>query len=239
MRWRAAIAALVIVGAAAGIAVYAWPASARLPKPFVVHTAPPWQLPVVSTLSGDYQAHDFDLSQLVPRGSRIDRVWYAPARRYHQQVLVQWTDPHRHARWGKLTREPRWGMTLWSFTGSRWRAVNIPVVQVSPTIRVAFADVTGDKRADLLFEEAPGTNHGCGPHEIFATSPPGVTTRVFSSYMCETTLRGEDGLLALDMPYYLRNDAMCCATFRENLRLRWDGHRFVQDSVHIFMSAPF
>jgi hypothetical protein len=237
MRWRVALVALLIIGAAVGIAVYAWPASANLPKPFVVHTAPPRKMAVVRTLPGDYQAHDFDLSQLIPRGSRVNRVWYPPATRYHQRVLVQWTDPHRYVLWGKFEREPRWGMTLWSFTGSRWRAVNIPVVQISPTIRVAFADVTGDKRADLLFEEAPGTNHGCGPHEIFSTSPDGVTTRVFSSDMCETMLHGDHGLLALDMPYYVHNDAMCCSSFRENLRLRWDGRRYVEDSAHVFKSG--
>jgi hypothetical protein len=244
MRWKVSIAALAIVGAAVGIAVYAWPAAAKLPKPRVIHTAPARQLPVARTLRGDYEAHDFDLSQLIPRGSRINRVWYAPARGYHRQVLVEWTDPHTYVRWGHLgQRIARWGLTLWSSTGSRWQAVRIPAIEFPgpgpADIHIAFADVTGDGRADLLFEQDPGTNHGCGPHQVFATSPHGVTTRVFSSYLCETPLGGDHGLLALDMPNYIRNDAMCCASFREDLRLRWDGRRFVQDSVHVYKSAPY
>jgi hypothetical protein len=233
MRWRAALAALVIAAAAVGIAVYAWPAAAKMPKPRAIDTGPPRQLPIAGALRGDSDAHDLDLSQLAPPGSRINGVWYAPAKGGHQRVLVRWTYRHRYALWGKFVREPRWGMTLWSFTGSRWQAARIPVVQGPADIRVVFADVTGDRRADLLFEQAPGTNHGCGPHEIFATSPHGVTTQAFSSYMCETTLRADHGLLALDLPYYVHNDSMCCWSYTEHLRLRWDGRKFVRESVRM------
>jgi hypothetical protein len=76
------------------------------------------------------------------------------------------------------------------------------------------------------------TNHGCGPHQIFATSARGVSTRVFSSYLCETILHGDDGLLALDLPYGVGMDAVCCPSFEEHLRLRWSGNRYVTDSVH-------
>ena len=93
--------------------------------------------------------------------------------------------------------------------------------------------MTGDGRADLLFEQDPGTNHGCGPHQVFATSPNGLTTRVFSAYLCETPLGGDHGLLALDMPYYLRNNAMCCPSLFEYLRLRWNGRRYVRTSLRI------
>ncbi len=244
MRSKPAFAALVVAGVAIGIAVYAWPAAAKLPKPVVIHSAPPRQLPVVGTLQNTPDAHDFDLSQLIPPGSQINRVWYAPARTHRERVLVEWTDPDRYVRWGHLgQRIARWGLTLWSSTGSRWQAVRIPVVEFpgpSPAdIYVAFADVTGDGRADLLFEQDPGTNHGCGPHQVFATSPNGLTTRVFSAYLCETPLRADHGLLVLDMGDYIRNDAVCCPSFREDLRLRWDGRRFVQDSVRVYKSAPF
>src|SRR5262249_29381844 len=146
-------------------------------------------------------------------------------------------------RHGHMSPRPfRWGLMLWSFTGAgitaRWQAVEIPVIQWAPPdpqmLQIGFADVTGDGRADLLFEQDPITNHGCGPHRVFSTSPRGVTTLVFSSYLCETPLRSDRGLLTLDMPDYIRGDAMCCASFREKLRLRWDGRRFVQDSVHVY-----
>ena len=133
-------------------------------------------------------------------------------------------------------------LSLWSFTGSRWHAVRIPVIRWAPPapqdVRIALADATGDGRPDLLFEQDPLTNHGCGPHQVFATSRRGVTTRVFSSYLCETELGGDRGLLALDRPYYLRNNAMCCPAFVEHLRLRWDGRRYVRASVHIERTGP-
>src|SRR5262249_53862211 len=175
MSWRRWIALVVAAGAAISIAVAAWPAAARQPKPLVIHTAPPLHLPVFRTLAGDYDPHYFDLSQLIPRGSRASEVWYAPAGGHRPRVLVDWTERGKQFRHGhQFPRPDRWGLTLWSFTGSRWPAVRLPVVQWAPPagneVRVAFADVTGDGRPDLLFEQDPMTNHGCGPHQIFSTS---------------------------------------------------------------------
>jgi hypothetical protein len=240
MRWRVAIAALTVAGAAVGIGVYAWPASAKLPKPIVIRSDQAQRLPVVRTFETPFHVHDFDLSQLIPRGSRVERVWYPTAKKNHEQVLVEWIDPHRYYPVGKNGRTPSWGLRLWSETGRRYQAVDLPIQRAdgnSGEIRVALADVTGDGRPDVLFEQYPGTNHACGPHQVFTTSPRGVTTRAFSHYLCETGLFGDHGLLALNMPYYVHNDSMCCASFRENLRLRWDGRRFVQDSVRVFKSA--
>jgi hypothetical protein len=203
----------------------------------VIHTAPPLRLHVLRILSGDDDPHFFDLSQLIPRGSRASQVWYASSRKLHRQVLVEWTERHRHFRHGFMSPEPfRWGLTLWTETSAtRWHAVKIPIIGWAPPdpvdIRIAFGDATGDGRPDLLFEQDPMTNHGCGPHQIFATSARGVTTRVFSSYLCETILRGDHGLLALDMPYSVGMDSVCCPSFEEHLRLRWSGSRYVTASV--------
>ena len=239
MRPRSWIAALVALAAAIAIAVSAWPAAAKQRKPLVIHTAPPLHLPVVRRLRGDDDPHAFDLSRLVPRRSRVEQVWFAPSRKLHRQLLVEWTERHKHFRRGHMYPEPfRWGLVLWTETSAvRWQAVNIPIVRWGPPasnmLRIAFADVTGDARPDLLFEQDPITNHGCGPHQIFATSAGGAVTRVFSSYLCETILRGDRGLLALDMPYYLRNNAMCCPSLFEHLRLRWNGRRYVRTSLRI------
>ena len=230
MRWRGLIALLAVVGAAVGIAVYAWPSAANMPKPRAVDTAPPHQLRVIGGPLGDVDPHDFDLSQLIPKGSHATHVWYPR----HRQILVQWTDPHRYFPVGKLGRTASRGLRLWTeSTSHRWQAVDIPVVHGPPGDSVDFADVTGDGRADLLFEQYPGTNHGCGPHEVFSTSRQAFTTRVFSAYMCETTLRADHGLLALDLPYYTHNDSMCCWSYTEYLRLRWNGRKFVQTSVRM------
>jgi hypothetical protein len=223
MKSRSWIAALAAVGAAVAIALSAWPAAAKQRKPLVIHTAPPTHLPVVRTLRGDDDPHAFDLSRLAPRRSRVEQVWFAPSRKLHRQLLVEWTERHKHFRYGHMYPEPfRWGLVLWTETSAvRWQAANIPIVRWAPPdssmLRIAFADVTGDGRPDLLFEQDPMTNHGCGPHQIFAT----------------TVLGGDHGLLALDMPYYLRNNAMCCPSFYEHLRLRWNGQRYVRASLRI------
>lgn len=228
---------LAVAGAAIALAVSAWPAAAKR-KPLAIHTAPPLQLHVVRTTFGTDDPHFFSLSRLIPRGSRVEQVWYAPARRLHRQVLVEWTQRHRHFRHGHMSPEPFWwGLTLWTETSDfRWQAVNIPIVRWAPPasqdLRITFADVTGDRRPDLLFEQDPMTNHGCGPHQIFATSSRGFTTRIFSSYLCETILRGDHGLLALDLPYSVGMDSVCCPSFIEHLHLRWNGSRYVRDSVH-------
>jgi hypothetical protein len=41
-------------------------------------------------------------------------------------------------------------------------------------------------------------------------------------------LRGSRGLLALDLPYYVDGDSVCCWSKVEKVRLRWNGHRFVR-----------
>lgn len=238
MRAKRWIALLVALGAGIAIAVYVLPAASTL-KPLAIHVAPPRQLHVAQVLTGDNDPHGFDLSQLIPRGSRVNQVWYPSTQRNHQQILVEWTDPHRYVVWGALhNRTPRWGLRLWTETNStRWYAVDLPVVEwAGPSVSkvdIRFADVTGDGRPDVLFEQDPGTNHGCGPHQIFATPARGVTTRVFSSYLCETSVSGDHGLLALRLAYYAGNDPACCASYSESLHLRWDGRRFVRASVRI------
>ncbi len=144
--------------------------------------------------------------------------------------------------WGALhNRTARWGLTLWSSVNSRWQAVKIPVTEwPGPDFRVAFADVTGDGRADLLFEENPtGGSGSCGPHRIFSTSLRGDTTQVFSSSLCDASLSADHGLLAFDMPADLEPEPHCCPEFYEHLRLRWDGHRFVQDSLRFEKSGLY
>lgn len=237
MRSRVAIAALLIAGAAAGIAFYAWPAAAKPPKALDIQISPPLQLPVVATVLGDDDPHAFDLARLVPTGSHVSDVWYPQSPRLHRQILVEWIDPHRSYPVGKFGHTAAWGLRLWTETSAvRWQAVDVPILRADGNpgeIHVAFSDVTGDGRADVLFEQYPGTNHGCGPHAVISTSPRGVATRVFSSYLCETTLRGDHGLLALDMPYYLRNDPVCCWSKTEYLRLRWSGSRYETASLAI------
>lgn len=87
--------------------------------------------------------------------------------------------------------------------------------------------MTGDGHPDVLVEQDPHTNHGCGLHEVIATLADGTTWQVFrAAPLCETTLRGYRGLLALDLPSYGPHDSVCCPSKIEQLRLRWSGRRY-------------
>ena len=107
----------------------------------------------------------------------------------------------------------------------------MPLIRVAPassTLRVAVGDVTNDRHPDVLVEQYPHTNHGCGPHEVVATLRNGRTVRAFrDATLCETTLYGVDGLLALDLPVYDRNDGVCCWSKVRKLRLRWQRDHYV------------
>jgi hypothetical protein len=50
---------------------------------------------------------------------------------------------------------------------------------------------------------------------------------VYGAYLCEATLRGSHGLLALDLPHCARGDSVCCWSKIEEQRLEWNGHRYV------------
>lgn len=241
MRSRRWIAALFVVAAVGGIAVTAWPAAASR-KPLVLHIAPPVRLPIIRTVRGPARPHDFDLSMLLPRHTRLRQVWFLDGSSRRDRILVEWIRAGHASLRGTFRPSVQWGLTLWTEAPRRraylvpWRAVAIPVVRFPPaptSLRVAFADVTGDGRPDVLVEQYPGTNHGCGPHEAVAMLAHRSTWRTFRSNLCETTLHGDHGLLALDMPYYLPGDSVCCARMVEHLRLRWNGRRYTTAALRI------
>jgi hypothetical protein len=213
-------------------------------KPLVVDSAPVRRLPAVARSLGPPDPHDFDLALLVPRRARVRQVWYLRGRHAGRQVLVEWIQSARASIYtGDLPPHVRWGLTLWTQRPRRaydyqapWQGVAIPLVRYppgSPALYVRFADVTGDGDPDVLVEQDPGTNHGCGPHEVVATLAHRQVFRVFRAWLCETTLRGEHGLLALDLPYYVGHDSVCCWSKVERRRLRWNGRRYVVASDRI------
>ncbi len=128
-------------------------------------------------------------------------------------------------------------LTLWTQTPRRpadyavpWKGVAVPLMRLTPgapNMRVALADVTNDGHPDVLVEQYPHTNLGCGPHQVVSTQAKGASWRIFRAWLCETTLQASDGLLALDLPYYEPGDSVCCWSKVEKLRLRWDGRRYL------------
>ena len=240
-RAASCLAFLAAAGLAGGCGAAAAPGSE---KPLTVKSAPPNRLHVTQRAVGPPDAHDFDLALLVPRGARLRQLWFLRGRRAGSQVLVEWIrsknasiyadDFPLHVRWGLTlwTQAPRWAPNF----QSPWQGEALPLVGYppgAPDLRVSFADVTSDGQPDVLLEQDPGTNHGCGPHSVIATLAHRRVWRVFRSWLCETTLHGDHGLLALDLPYYGPGDSVCCWSKVERRRLRWNGRRYVVASDRI------
>ena len=231
--------AMFTVGFLAGCGSGENPSTA--PKHRVVRSAPPARLPVIAKTRGPNDPHEFDLSLLIPRGTRLRQAWFLHGGRQPDQVLVEWVRSRIVSLYeAEFPATTRWGLTLWTQTPRRpfnyqapWKGVPIPLlkwVPGAPGTRIALADVTSDGHPDVFVEQYPGTNHGCGPHQVVATLAGGTTWRIFRAYLCETTLRGSKGLLAVDLPYYLRGDSVCCWSKVEKLRLRWNGKRYATAS---------
>jgi hypothetical protein len=213
-------------------------------KPLTIRSAPPKRLPLIATARGPNDPHGFDLSLLIPRGARLRQVWFLHGGRQADQVLVEWVRSRTVSLYGHHFPDTvRWGLTVWTQTPRRpgdyqapWKGVAIPLLKLAPgapNMRVGLADVTSDGHPDLLVEQYPHTNHRCGPRQVVATLPHGTTWRIFRAWLCETTLHGSSGLLALDLPYYESGDSVCCSSKVEKLRQRWNGRRYVTVSDRI------
>jgi hypothetical protein len=166
-------------------------------------------------------------------------VWYLHGGRQGDQILVEWSRSHRPFTYSQELSEnpktqPAWGLRLWTQTPRRfdfqapWVGVRIPTMTDSPgapQVELMISDVTSDGHPDVLVEQYPGTNHGCGPHQVVSTHA-GITRLVFRANICETPLGARRGLLTLQygtgaLP------AVCCPSKLAKLRLRWNGRRFI------------
>lgn len=209
-------------------------------KHLALNPSRPERLPVVARTRGPNDPHDFDLSLLIPRRSRMRQVWFIHGGHARDQVLVEWVRSKTVSLYGYLFSDAvPWGLTLWTQTPvapadyqAPWKGVAIPLLRLAPgapNMRVALGDVTSDGHPDVLVEQYPHTNHGCGPHEVVTTLAHGRSWRIFrAADLCETTLHGSRGLLALDLPYYGDGDSVCCWSKVKKIRLRWNGRRFVK-----------
>jgi hypothetical protein len=224
------------------------PLAGRQGKGVLPRVDPPKRLPVIAQAVGPNDPHQFDLSLLVPERARLRQVWFIHGGRKPDEVLIEWIRSSRASIYGfDFPDSVRWGLTLWTQTPRRvdyqapWSGVAVPLRKQlapgSPYLRVALADVTGDRHPDVLVEQYPHTNHNCGPHEVVANLAGGETWRLFGASLCETALHGLNGLLALDLPYYEPKDSLCCWSKVERLRLRWSERRYVAVSDRIVRAS--
>jgi hypothetical protein len=59
-------------------------------KHLALNPAPPQRLAVTATTRGPNDPHDFDLSLLIPAGSRLRQLWFVHRGHARDQVLVEW-----------------------------------------------------------------------------------------------------------------------------------------------------
>jgi hypothetical protein len=133
---------------------------------------------------------------------------------------------------GYSDARPRFGLTLWSLVDSRWVAqilMRQPDYSIGGSGSVRLADVTADGYPDLLVERWPGTNHLCGPRQIFALSRRRAR-QIFDRQFCETYWKVRSGAVHFDEAWYRRSDSLCCPSFRRHFALRWNGRRLIRVS---------
>lgn len=163
----------------------------------------------------------------------VHHVWWFPANDGARRKLVSWevTGGKRKPGKGWADQRRRFGLTLFTRVGKRWRPdvlVRQPDYVVAPgSGEVTIADVTRDGREDVLLQRWPGTNHGCGPRQIFSVDQGGPH-QIFERQFCETYWRVRAGDVAFDEAWYTGDDSLCCPSHRHLFTLRWDGERFVR-----------
>lgn len=189
---------------------------------------------------GSPDPRELDLDDLVPRGGRIDHVWYVPAGSTVPEVAVAWSYRGSHAT-SAPSDEP-YALTVWrpvrlSPGEARWRSHALfrgsPFPLGARSVRAA--DVTGDGHPDLLVTvECNHCNHGATMAAVFADARTAVRriygdgfldgskgehVGVHGRPIVETAWGAWHGLLWFDEPR--GGGAVCCPDYRLQTFLRW------------------
>src|SRR6266550_1981446 len=99
----------------------------------------PERLATVAATLGPNDPHDFDLSQLIPTGSRLRQIWFIHGGHAPDQALVEWIRSKNVSLYGgEFCDGVRWGLTLWTQTPPRpadyrapWKGVAIPILRLA------------------------------------------------------------------------------------------------------------
>lgn len=129
------------------------------------------------------------------------------------------------------------GLVVWqrAEADAPWRAVygftDEPADGVL-TVGLEAGDVTGDGVTDLLSREDTGGSGACATWRVIA-SAPGDVREIWRRRSCDTTVRIDDGRLALREAMYEPDDPHCCPSAFRYSTLEWDGEAFVRTSSEV------
>jgi hypothetical protein len=176
----------------------------------------------------------------VPRGGRIDHVWYVPAGSTVPEVVVGWS--YRGGHVPSTLADTRYALTVWHpahlTPGSAdWRPHTLFTGSPFPLrgTSVRSADVTGDGHRDLLVTiECNGCNHAVASASVYADSH-GAVPRIYGNgfldgskgehvglkgrVITETAWGARRGLVWFDEPR--GGVSVCCPAYRLQTFLRW------------------
>lgn len=252
-RWIAALVLVLGFGIAAGLVVgrrTAEPTTTGVRTTLRLLQEPPPEFS--RSLRGcPDDTHALAVSDLAPPRAQVWDLWRIPANTAAPaQILVHW------GRGGYLLNGSgayydaniQDGLVLWSPVSRKppdlkrtfdcavpWRAHVVlanhwrdDTAKPEPRgldLYVDLADATGDGHRDVLVTSIIG-NHICGPRVVVAAFGTRVRT-IFRRDFCETYMTAQGGRLLFDEAHYVKDDSLCCPSFRHRFALRWDGSRLV------------
>jgi hypothetical protein len=190
---------------------------------------------------------ELDLSDLVPRRSRIAHVWYVPGGRTVPEVVIAWSYRGRHV--DSVSSDERYALTVWhpkrvSPGEARWQPHTLFRGSPFPLSwrSVRTADVTGDGHRDLLVTvECDSCNHGAAAVSVYANEGEALRRIYGESFfdaskggplrlgvrgreIAETAWGAWHGLVWFDEPR--GGEAVCCPDYRLQTFLKWTRGRW-------------
>ena len=106
------------------------------------------------------------------------------------------------------------------------------------TGEVAYADLTGDGKDELIVPLSSGGSAGDVAVAVYGFDAHGALTRLLWREGQHLRVAVKDGALQLTEPVYGPNDPNCCPSAHQVTVLKWDGKAFAQLSQATAPGAP-
>jgi hypothetical protein len=231
-------AGVVLIGAAAAIVTVLVVSHGRKPSAATTRREAPYEAVVQANTRVSTVRQSLG-RKFVPMRARVDRVWRSP--QGAGPYFIEWhtpigrRNPSIKYEWPYL-----WSLTAVTF--HRGRAVRDVLIRdhlgpISSGSDLAYADVTRDGRPDVLLAIDKLANHACGPRLVLAQLRGHVRV-VYRRSFCETFWKPRDGGIYFDEAWWVKNDSVCCPTFRRLFTLQWNGGRFIRTGDRLVRVRP-